>query len=196
MIEFAIFGIAWWVLALSTIAFGILVAITSSEKPISGLIFFIASWAAITFLVGINPFVYLAANAGNLLVWLGVYLLMGVAYAYAKWTWIYLPSAYVQKKIVQNFEDFKSNWSSKFGVTKTNDELIEKFTKSDYYPFGLRQDKWKISTWVLWWPLNLLWSLFDDVVVNVWNWSASVLSGSFASIAKSQVKKTINKTPD
>ncbi len=195
MFEFAILGITWWILVLSSIAFGVLVAITSSEKPISALLFFIASWSAITFLIGINPFVYLAANAGSIFAWLGVYLLIGVAYAYAKWTWIYLPSAYVQRTIVRKFEEFKSHWARTFSDTKTNDELIEEFAKSSHYPFGLKQDKWKISTWVLWWPLNLLWSLLDDVVVNVWNWSASFLSGSFASIAKSQVKKTINKTP-
>lgn len=194
MLELAIFGIAWWVIALSAIVFGVLVAITSSERPISALLFFIASWAAITFLMGINPIAYLVTNVGTILVWLCVYLLIGIAYAYAKWTWIYLPSDYVQSTIRRKFKDFKSHWSRSFDTTKTDDELIEEFTESDFYPFGLKKDKWKISTWVIWWPLNLIWSFLDDVLIKVWNWFAGVLSGSFASIAKSQVRKTVNKT--
>lgn len=194
MLEFAIFGITWWVLALSIFVFGILVAITSSEKPISALLFLIASWAAITFLIGINPISLLVANAGNLLVWLGVYLLIGILYAYAKWTWVYLPSSDVQEQIVRSFKEYK-DWSSNTSkATKTYDELIEEFSNSVHYPFGLKKDKWKISTWVIWWPINILSSLLDDVVINLWNWFASVLSGSFAGIAKSQVRKTINKT--
>jgi hypothetical protein len=194
MFEFAILGITWWILVLSSIVFGVLVAITSSEKPLSALVFFIVSWTAITFLSGTNPFNYVVDHAGDIFVWIGVYLLIGVAYAYAKWTWFYLPSPYVQTKITETFNAFKSHWSRTFSDTKTNDELIEEFVKSSHYPFGLNKDKWKISTWVIWWPINLFWNMLDDVMIKVWEWFSSALSGSFASIAKSQVKKTIDKT--
>lgn len=189
MFELTFFGITLWSLALWAITIGVLTAITVWEKPISGLVFFIAAFAGISYLNGVNPATWLATNGGSMVGYLIGYLLLGIAFAYAKWTWFYLPSEAVQAKIADAFKYFKRELPS--GVTHTEDEVIELFEKSSNYPFGLRKDKWRIATWALWWPLNLLWTLLDDVLLGLVNWMGNVLSGSFAAIARGQVRKTL-----
>lgn len=188
MFEYALFGVAWWVLLLGLISFGVLTTITAWEKPISGLVFFVAAFIGLAFLQGVNPLAWVTDNASTVGGWLLGYLLVGIAYAYAKWTWFYLPSKEVQDQIADAFRSFKRNIPA--GV-QTEDEMIANFEKSSQYPFGLRKDKWRISTWVLWWPMNLFWTLLDDVLIGLVNWFANALSGSFAAIARNQVRKTL-----
>lgn len=186
--DLVLFGLALWLWPVYAIVFGILVAITAWEKPISGLLFLTAAAVGIAFLQGVNPFTWFAANAGIALAYTGLYLLIGIVIAYAKWTWFYLPSDEVQEKIADAFKYFKRDLPAS---QLTEEEELELFTKSSSYPFSLKKDKWRIATWAIWWPTSLFWTLIDDVLTGFVNWFGNALSGSFAAIAKSQVRKTL-----
>lgn len=186
--DLVLLGLVWWLWPIYAIVFGVLVAITAWEKPLSGLVFLAAAVVGVAFLQGVNPFTWFAANAGTALTYAGLYLLIGVAFAYAKWTWFYLPSDEVQAKIADAFKYFKKDLPTS---NLSEDEELELFAQSSNYPFGLRKDKWRIATWAIWWPTNLFWTLIDDVLKGLVNWFGNALSGSFAAIAKSQVRKTL-----
>ena len=190
-----ILGIIWYVLLLEVVAFCLLVAGVHWEKPFQTLLVFIAAVTAGLWLSGYNVADFYLSNIGNILLGTGAYIVLGILYAYAKWTWFYLPSEPVQTTIRSAFAQYKrlSANTRANGTAVTEAQLKEEFFESDSYPFGLRQDMWKIVTWVLWWPLNLFWTIFDDVILKVINWAATALSGSFASIARNQVRKTLGE---
>lgn len=48
-----------------------------------------------------------------------------------------------------------------------------------------RDHKWRIMTWMAWWPWSMLWTLLNDPIRRIWRWVWKNLQKTFASIATS-----------
>ena len=116
----------------------------------------------------------------NVLLVLGIYILGGIVYSFAKW----VISLYKLRKLVNK-------------ITATDSETIQKqrcmATSSIFdsyeYPPKASNNVGRITVWAIFWPFNLLWTLFADVAMMIWELVLNALQGVYQAVAKAILPK-------
>ena len=190
-----VLGLPLWLLAIDTIAVIIMFILLLAGNRLGSLITLVAIACSYFFFSnnGINPFAWAWEYPDKVFEGLGVYVLFGIVWGAARW-YFYFHSdetAYVVKSAHDRWED-NANRLKALGST------VAEFKDSSYYPFGWRQDSNRIATWIVFWPLSIVWYFLHTVIVNLWDhvwnfikWVGQSFSGLYASIASSQVDRIL-----
>lgn len=152
-------GGVWIALAALLVVIGLLYS-THNESFFLGLgVIFLAILAG-EYLLGLGIFAAIAANPFVLLFGLGGYAVIGTLYA----AWWKMPNFLDSKKdsISKRYDIWKSR------LDKDQDPSYEEFLNSQSYPYSVRDNKDRVASWVLLWPLNILWELSHKPFVWVW----------------------------
>lgn len=181
-----LFGIYFSVLSIFLLIAAAMVMVTFVyyEKAIASFLVLVAGVAIVYLTV---PALYSAIASTDLVVLffqVVVYVAIGLFYALFKWRFVFLKSEETQNLIASSYAGFRR--TKKVG----EDTSFEAFRKSSDYPFG-RGDRERITSWVLWWPIDAVITLLSDVITNIARWIADIVSGVFASMAASAAKKIV-----
>lgn len=195
--EIFIFGTFWfWLLSLACFI-GLLWAIAEEAVGWATTVV-VGFFLLLTFFGTFNVFAYIMQHPGYALTWLGVYLVGGIPWAAAKlWIW--------GKNLRDELEDIRDEWLAKKGVkaTEMTDELVREWNsysspKKDFcYKIGnsdmsvtpkIRNHKAKIVAWMMYWPVSLFWTMFNDALRRLWNSLYHLVSTRFQKILDSVFK--------
>jgi hypothetical protein len=181
-------GLPTWLIILNVAAF-IIAAIcffnwATKASGITLLLAAIADW----FVLG-TPLAWFIAHWQVTVGAIAVYALVGVIWGVVRW-FIYLNSADTKTTIKNAFSLYNTYYSNlKEGETKPS------FKESNYYPFSFRKDSSMITTWIVFWPLSIIWTFFSEFITrlfdHVWNFFKWI-GKSFAKVYANMAEKTVD----
>ena len=180
-------GLFFWLFAALVV-----IGLTSSvhnEKPGVGFILVIAALVALQFTSDFKPFTWVMANPG--LFGLGVLAYIGIAvvWTFAKW---YMFSVAAK----ECYADFRKTWIENlkrpFDVVTDKAALASSF--GNFYGYRQRfgnavppspsENKGRIMLWMIFWPIDMIWSTINDPVVRIFRWIYQRIAGSLSHIAR------------
>lgn len=166
-----------WVALFGIAALGSLIWASEIESFWLGLGVIIIGLAIANFLLGIPVFAVLQANLLLAAFFAVVFVAVGTVYA-AMWR---LPN-FVDKhssSIAAQYDNWKTNRSPSRRKNYTGDRnapdeatldiSYETFLKSNSYRYSVRNNKDVVASWVLLWPVSMLWELSHKPFRWVWN---------------------------
>tara|TARA_R110002110_G_scaffold181552_7_gene387940 strand:+ start:53 stop:658 length:606 start_codon:yes stop_codon:yes gene_type:complete len=148
---------------------------------------FLVSWlifgiSVVTAVVS-NPLLAAGAFAG--------YILAGIAWAYPKW-WFHVRS--LRNEYVDVMRAFLSNRG--YEGAESADEIPAQYLNawhstrsyshwSRIFPILARANKRKIMTWMVWWPVSMVWTLINDPIRKMYRYIWDALRSTFDRVAAS-----------
>ena len=164
-----------------------------NEKPGTGFLFVAAALVALQFTSDFKPFSWVMANPG--LFGLGVLAYIGIAvvWTFAKW---YMFSVSAK----ECYADFRKTWIANlkrpFDVVTDKASLASSFASFYGYRerFGMSvppspgDNKGRIMLWMIFWPIDMVWSIINDPVVRIFRWIYQRIVGSLGRIARGRFK--------
>jgi len=180
-----IFGLAWWAF-IALVPLGIIsIILAGYQKPFFAMFSLALGAGAILTLSGDiwDTVAWLTANW--LIIGAGIvaYFVVGFLYTYLLRWQMHVNSDTQKELVAYRWKEYKRG---KVGVT------LEDFEKSSSYPYGFRHDFPIISTWILWWPVDLAWILCHDFLEYAFTQIGQKVAVLFAASAKNSVRKTLN----
>lgn len=182
---------------------GILLAIelicVAKENSIAATFFLIAGTATLLYLGNGNPlFDWLSASWWNAGISVAAYLPIGIVYSI--WRWY----AYVGKhndRVVELF--LRQRKETHKDVLNDPEKTAKLVGYLETERPRASEAKQKISTWIVYWPISLLWYLLSDVILDVLDWTArqlkalgewiySKLFGIYRAVFKRRTQKTLD----
>lgn len=212
MLSFLAVGTLWWFLL--TIAAAVTVfSVVLNSRWIAGAFSILAYLSVLQWGSGVKVFDSVWSNPGMAALLIAVYIVAGVFWSFVRW-WLYVrkwarvPRAYhtmetglfsgtleqykehchkVMYKAVSKAESRAQN----AGVSLDPDlpkniEHWEKILES-VRPKAV-ENKSEIATWILYWPLSVLISLFEDLLKEVARWIVERFKHIYEAISKSALK--------
>lgn len=186
-----IFGFIWWVLLLGTVDFLVLGWLVrphyrGAEEhywPGWALAWAMIVTTAILWLGGFNLPVWVWLNPMNAFVGVLGYAGIGVVWSVIHW-WLWRGSEKQRSRLSTAHAGWK-RFAQNAGTT------VEDFRNSTSYPYGWNQDFPMILTWVLFWPLDIVFYLLGDFIFNLASAIGRKLAGIYSAIGKSVDKSVI-----
>lgn len=187
----AVGGLFFWLFTAAVV-----IAVTTSvhnEKPGWGFIFILAFLGALQFSSDFKPFTWVMANPG--LFGLGVlgYVSVAVAWTFLKW---YMFSVAAKEMYSDFRKDWIANLKRPFDVVIGEAPLSKAF--GSFYAYRKRfgesvppspsENASRIMLWMIFWPVDMVWSIINDPVVRVFRWIYRRIAGSLGYIAKGRFK--------
>lgn len=115
-------------------------------------------------------FQYFIEYPGRILGWFGLYLLVGVVWAFFKWYF------YLHKRIRKEEKEM-NRWEN---------HVIKIPTAAD--------NKFRIMSWMIYWPFSLIWTAIDQPVRNTFNYLFNRFEIWFDKMSKSMFKDVVEKS--
>jgi hypothetical protein len=111
-----------------------------------------------------NAFSYVITNPSVILAWFGGYLGLGVIWGFVKWYF------FLHKQVDRELSRLKH-------------EIITEY--SDISIPTARDNKWRIMSWMMYWPFSAFWTAIDQPIKYAFNYLFSIVEGWFDKISKS-----------
>jgi hypothetical protein len=122
-----------------------------------------------------------------------IYLAGGVVYAVAKWTYLILK---LRSRVSAITEDRIANGMKGWGDRKTREEIIQEIRNNEtaslfgpgtkYRP-NATDNKGNLMMWAIFWPINLIYTMFADVAREFFSFVYNKIGASLNAIAKSML---------
>lgn len=185
-----LFGIVWWVLLLGAIDFLVLGWLVRPHYGRGDEENYWPGWALAWTLIVPTAILWLGGVNVPALIWedpmrafVGVlgYAAAGVVWSVIHW-WLWRGSERQRSRLARAYASWKGG---------EPDTSVEAFRKSHSYPYGWNQDFPMILTWVLFWPLDIIFYLLGDFVFNLASAIGRKLAGIYSAIGKSVDKSVI-----
>lgn len=164
------------------------------EKPIGSGIWLIIYLCFLQFVVGVNFLNGVIHHPTIALLWVLGYFVLGFFWSFAKW-WIFVhKKADKYREIRFNYLKERREGRTRHGVavpeleTLTMDTNVPESLQNGWREYlqhdvgrlfgedfnsevipSVRKNKGKISMWIIYWPVSLIWSLINDFVKRVIN---------------------------
>ena len=179
-----IFGFAWWLLILGAADFFVLGWLVrphddrgeESYWPGWALAWALIVTTAILWLGGVNLPVLVWQNPMSAFVGVVGYAVAGVVWSVIHW-WLWRGSERQRTRLSSAFERWKGR-SGNLGLS------ANMFRASAEYPYGWNQDFPMILTWVLFWPLDIIFYVLGDFIFNFASAVGRKLAGIYSAIGK------------
>jgi len=172
---FIIGGIWFWIL--SIVVVGFLFWEIHWNRPIAGLIT-VGLYLGIIHIFGDASFPTLIKESPWIL-YIGIpaYVVIGVGWSIAKW------ALYVNKEAIR-YKEQRQQFLKAEGLSADPDTTVPKALKRRWQVQqpakpSARQCKWKIITWMCYWPLSVMWSILDEP----WRYIYEALANVFQKIS-------------
>jgi len=117
-----------------------------------------------------NILSYIISSPQIILAWFGGYLGFGIIWGFIKWYF------FLHKEIEKE-------------TTKINNGY---FSSTVTIPTS-RDNKWRIMSWMVYWPFSALWTVLDQPIKYAFNYIFSKIEGLFDLMSKSMYKDVIAK---
>lgn len=165
MFELLVVGsIGFWVLL--GLEFIVLLALTEYERPGWGIFSIVVVGLLLRFFGGIGVFDYVWNNPRLILFYFLGYLVAGIAWAVVKW-WFFVRDQ-KEKYLAAKENFFSSRTGQSPDLTKRewigSREYRSLLNSKDGIAPLARDNKRRITMWMIYWPWSLLWTLVNDAV--------------------------------
>lgn len=196
-------GIAFWII--SSIEIITLMALSINRKDFAAICSLIVYIAVLTVLGNMHPFSFIANNWLFCLIALGAYVAVGIVWGFVKWFFFlrkykeYVDHSFNQFVESKNIpaeeiksEKTKSSFSHYFANYQRHSRLSE--FKTDWDSSILRvvprasDYSSRISNWMMFWPISIIWSILDDLLINMWREIYNFFSGIHDKMVHAQFK--------
>ena len=186
----AVGGLFFWVFT----AVAVLLVLASLEKERGGW----ATFIVLAFLVGLQvfsdfkPFTWIAENPVMFIMGLGAYIVIGVAWTFFRW---YLFSLSAKEAYADVRAKFVKRLKVPFDVRIHKADLANHVGQS--YDFTRRyksiplqpgQHLHRIWIWMVFWPLDGIWTIINDPVVRLFRFIYNRISGALTHIGRRRFK--------
>lgn len=180
-----IFGFVWWVLVLGTLDFLVLGWMVrphyrgddESYWPGWALAWALIVTTVILWLGGVNLPMLVWQNPMATFVGIVGYAFAGVIWSVIHW-WLWRGSERQRKRLA----DAHAYWKAR--ASNAGNLSAEAFRASSDYPYGWSQDFPMILTWVLFWPLDIIFYVLGDFIFNLASAIGRKLAGIYSAIGK------------
>lgn len=181
---FIVGGIWFWLL--SAIVIVLLLWEVHRDRPILGLIT-VGLYLGMIHLFG-DASLPSTINTSPWILYMGIpiYFLAGAIWGVTRWVLFVNRNAIEYKKYRKDFLTDRKNHPSLSGVTITEDTLVpeelrEKWARrhNSFERPSARNNKWKIITWMCYWPFSMVWFAIDEP----WRYIYDALSSMFQKIS-------------
>lgn len=119
-----------------------------------------------------NIFSYIVSSPKIIFSWFVVYIGVGIIWGFIKWYF------FLHKQIEKETERLSKGY------------VLEH--SSVFIPTA-RDNKWRIMSWMMYWPFSALWTALDQPLKYAFNYVFSKIEGWFDEISKSMYKDVIAK---
>ncbi len=181
-----IFGFVWWLLILGAIDFLVLGWLVRPHFDRADEENYWPGWAlawalivttVILWLGGINLPVLVWQNPMNAFAGVVGYAAVGVVWSVIHWT-LWRGSERQRARLTRKHE----MWKTYLKPEQTS--TAEAFRASSDYPYGWNYDFPMILTWVLFWPLDIIFYVLGDFIFNLASAIGRKLAGIYSAIGK------------
>jgi hypothetical protein len=180
-----IFGFVWWLLILGAFDFLVLGWLVRPHYrgdnedywPGWALAWALIITTVILWLGGINLPVLVWQNPMNAFVGVLAYAGIGIVWSVIHWT-LWRGSERQRERLS------KAHASWKKFLRPENADTVEAFRASGDYPYGWDKDFAMILTWVLFWPLDIIFYVLGDFIFNLALAIGRKLAGIYSAIGK------------
>lgn len=204
LLEMFVLGTMWfWVLA----AIFVVTLLIGLEKEngsfltIATIVFFVAWYMFGDF--G-NVLTYIVQNPFSILFAIGVYLAAGAVWGVTKWWFFVNGMAREIQSAKRKFFEVQHN------LPYTADAVIPEALKAQWKRFldhevkinlkslppKVSENKSRITTWMIYWPVSAIWTLVNDPVVRAFHAIYERLGGLMQNISNSAFNKVRSDLPD
>jgi len=161
MLALFLFGTFWWYGITLLFLIGAVIAI-EKEEVMPAIIILILYGLYFQFLAGVDFFGYLLKNPLHLLYTITAYVVCGLVWSGIKWALFVNTEAEKQK---DTWRYFLKNNNLPSSTKKLTLRKKRDWDSSNYHKKPMFSgNKKKITIWVTYWPLSLIWSLLNDFV--------------------------------
>lgn len=181
-----IFGFVWWLLVLGLIDFLVLGWLVRPHYrsgdiedywPGAALAWALIVTSVILWLGGINLPMLVWNNPMYAFVGLLGYAAVGVVWSVIHW-WLWRGSERQRRRLSADYEQWK-RW-----LKPEERPSADAFRASSSYPYGWDKDFPMILTWVLFWPLDIVFYLLGDFIFNFASAVGRKIAGIYSAIGK------------
>jgi hypothetical protein len=188
-----ILGFVWWVLLLGIVDFLVLGWLVRPHYGRGDEEHYWPGWALAWALIVTTAILWLGGVNLPALIWedpmrafvavLG-YGAAGVVWSVIHW-WLWRGSERQRDRLSGAFDTWKATYA------RDVPGRAEDFRKSSSYPYGWNKDFPMILTWVLFWPLDIIFYLLGDFIFNLASAIGRKLAGIYSAIGKGIDKSVI-----
>ncbi|QIG71339.1 hypothetical protein EVB32_218 [Rhizobium phage RHph_TM39] len=185
-----------WVLFVALI--GIVGLIEENELPVPAFITFIVGLTGLQYFTDLKPWTYVYENPWYFLLYVVIYIVAGIIWSHVKWV-LYLreiknyhPTSIKEAEahalvVEKRNEDYRKTHPNYVESTvDVNEKAIEYTTKK----FRLRslppkasEKKTRITSWLMYWPISMFWTVVDKFVVNLFNNLFELIRASYQRVS-------------
>lgn len=184
LLQFLFFGDALLWSLVSLVAFGVMVFLVERNNGVGATALAAVVLAALQLMTPLDPLhAFLAhpvVSAGAVI----AYFLIGVGWGVVKW-WAFctaLRDGYAELRA-----DYmqRNGWAeSDLNDTRRRDMVSTLRRQFEFnLPPQIRQHKARTITWMVYWPMSLLWTALNDPIRRLYNWAYNVISDVLQSIS-------------
>lgn len=200
---FLLFASPWFLIADLLFLAGLVTLVEFERGTVAGIVLAIA-FAAFCFFAAINPLTWVLANPGTLILTILGYGAIGIVWSIIKW-FFYTRNDTNQAIIKAAHNSWKDNESKKDTARTKEGNLDTRYkeiappqtfeeymkTSASSSLFNPKQNKVRITRWMIWWPTSIIWTLLSDLIINIFNFIYDKLAFVFKSILDGQIKRAI-----
>ncbi len=189
----AIAALGWWLLLpLAFFALFILYLIEGFDKPRFGLSFFLLLLLAIG-LVGftdLGVWAWVKANPLSLVYGVLGFIGTGVLWTFPRWGFFFVPERaedYARRR--ESLQAEYASWARDRSNPLTYAEWLRRPGSGYNFPPQALENKARITGWMAYWPLDLLYCVFHKMLKRIWNYAYEKFSGIYNALANRQFAK-------
>lgn len=159
-------ALSFWAWLFIAIEIVLLFVLVETDQGVGAGISILIFAALLNWVGGVPVFATIWANPLWVFALLGIYLVVGTGWAISKW-YIHV------KKIARKYREIKDEFMSDRGLEKGHplDDKQRLELRSRTQAQGLREvppkankNKSRITGWMMFWPVSMIWSVLDDFV--------------------------------
>ena len=122
------------------------------------------------------------------------YVGVGLLYTFIKWT---LSLVKLRRKVLTIDADmikrrrigYLSEQPESATINSIRASMASHIFSDGSYPPVAKNNLGLITAWALFWPINLVWTMFADVLTEIWSWLTSKFVGVYQAISNSILPK-------
>lgn len=181
----ALGGYIFWAL-LGAVLVGLVAAVDKDESFIASVLT-LGTLVFLTLFTTFNPFAWVWANSGLVILLAIGYVLVGIVYSGAKWVlWNYTISRKLKaykpdwmkaqpRRDYESLADYEARFfeTAKYKLNLPSDEISPR----------VRNNKSRIMTWMVYWPFSFVWTVLKDPFRIVYDLAYAWMGGTLQSLS-------------
>lgn len=190
---FIFFGSLFVWVPLTLVLFIYLGMMIEYDKPVGAFIVLVMVTLFLQFFTTFKPFTELVQNPTSAVLFFGLYVVAGVIYSIFRW-WRSL--AWLSSK----YGELKEKYLKEIGKDELQisdqdrQEMVHWIRKQivghgKSLPPKASEHKSQLTTWMAFWPICVPWTIFDDLLLNVWNWAYECVAEVFQKMSDRMFSK-------